>query len=91
MSAFRDQLAETKARATAEALAPRFADALVDLAHHGRSGLNLFGRVPYLVDSVLRDQGLIDRIGGDVTPFGREVARAVKALGLSTDLARSAS
>jgi hypothetical protein len=60
-----------KVRQTADALAPRFADALRDIAENGRGLLPPFG---YLVESILADEGLIEAPRGPATPFGKRVA-----------------
>ncbi len=71
-----------KAKQIADELAPRFADALWQIAHHGRSFCGSFG---YLVESVLDDYGLIRGRHGPATELGREVARLTGA----TELVRS--
>ena len=68
------------AREIADALAPRYADHLLDLVALGRDQYQRqFGRVPDVVEAVLREWELVEHTGGPVTLFGQDVARELKA------------
>lgn len=75
-----------KARQIVDTLAPCFLDHLCSVVRHGRFGIHA-ARESYLVESVLRDEGLIATMWGNPTPLGTEVARIARETGAATPLA----
>lgn len=79
-------LDDLKARQIADTLAPRFLDHLCAVVRHGRMGVHA-ARESYIVESVLKDEGLIASLWGYPTPLGNEVARIARETGQATPLA----